>query len=40
MPKSDTLGIFKRMVADLRSYRLDAKKAAKVVCVKFSKAES
>jgi DNA polymerase, archaea type len=37
VPKSDTLGIFKRMVADLRSYRLDAKKAAKVVCVKFCK---
>jgi DNA polymerase elongation subunit (family B) len=30
VPKSDTLGIFKRMVADLRSYRLDAKKAAKL----------
>ena len=30
VPKSDTLGIFKRMVADLRSYRLDAKKGAKL----------
>ena len=30
VPKSDTLGIFKRMVADLRSYRLNAKKAAKL----------
>ena len=30
VPKSDTIGIFKRMVADLRSYRLDAKKGAKL----------
>jgi DNA polymerase I len=30
VPKGDTIGIFKRIVADLRSYRLDAKKAAKL----------